>query len=64
MVRLMSRRLLSFGLGICFCTRGRDLICELHHIGVAFSHIMKDPELVQSSWVSSDPIFLLFLLNV
>ena len=59
MVRLMACRLLSYGLGICFCTLGRDLICKLHHIGVAFSHITKDPELVQSSWVSSDPIFLL-----
>lgn len=59
MVRLMAHRLLSSGLGMCFYTRGRDLICKLHDIGVAFSHITKDPELVQSSWVSSDPIFLL-----
>lgn len=54
-VRMVSKKelgLLSYGLGMCFCTCGRDLVSKLHQIGVGFLDTTKDPELVQSSQVS------------
>ena len=59
MVRKEELGLLSYGLGMCFCTCGRDLISERHQIGVGFLDITKDPELAQSSQAPAESGFLL-----